>query len=50
VIVKIFKTFLENFIKKYEVYIWVDFKIGTKNVNWKLWGDQKSKKNFKGTN
>jgi hypothetical protein len=35
---------LKNFIKKYEVYIGVDFNVRIKNVNLKYLGDQKSKK------
>jgi hypothetical protein len=49
VIVKIFYTFLENFIKECEVYVRVDYKVETKIVNWKFWKDKKSKKYFKGT-
>jgi hypothetical protein len=38
-IVKIFYTFLKNFIKKYEIYTWVDLKVKTKNINWKFFGN-----------
>jgi hypothetical protein len=40
-IVKIFYTFLENFIKKYEVYTWVDLKVWTKNKTLNIYKDQK---------
>jgi len=41
--------FLQNFIQKYEFYIWVYFKIGSKSEGEKHLGDQKLKKFFRGT-
>jgi len=41
-------NFVQNFTQKYEFYIWVYFKGGTKSEDGKFCRDQKLKKFFRG--